>query len=185
MRQAALTVASEYGVKGVTHRRVASVASVALGSASYHYENIDELMFEAFAAWVQSQTDRFMPPFQAAVDEDTLVAAVLNLIDVMYGDKRDRILLFEIYAHSVRDPAYHRLVENWSVSTRAELARLYSTETAQRLEAAWEGVGVQLIMGGSLQSAEDAEPFIRLVLSQEKAKTPRQRATQKQPSKTT
>lgn len=170
LRQAALDVASEYGVKGVTHRRVAAAASVALGSASYHYENIDELMFEAFASWVQMQTDRFMPPFRAAVDEDSMVEAVLNLIAVMYDNEKDRILLFEIYAHSVRDPAYHGLVENWSVSTRAELSRLYGTETVQRLEATWEGIGVQLVMGGSVKSAADAEPLIRLVLSQEQPK---------------
>ncbi|BBZ35790.1 TetR/AcrR family transcriptional regulator [Mycolicibacterium confluentis] len=177
LRQAALDVACEYGVKGVTHRRVAAAASLALGSASYHYENIDELMFEAFAAWVQRQTERFLPPFRAAVDEDTLVAAVLNLLSVMYGDEKDRILLFEIYAHSVRDVAYHKLVENWSASTRAELTRLYSSEVAQRLEATWEGIGVQLVMGGSVASEKDAEPLLRLVLSQEKPKTGRRRST--------
>jgi TetR/AcrR family transcriptional regulator, regulator of biofilm formation and stress response len=183
LRQAALDVASEYGVKGVTHRRVAAAASVALGSASYHYENIDELMFEAFAAWVQTQSDRFMPPFRTAVDEDTLVAAVLHLLSVMYGDEKDRILLFEIYAHSVRDPAYHKLVENWSASTRSELARLYSSETAQRLEAAWEGIGVQLVMGGSVKSAGDAEPLFRLILSQEKPKADKRKNGSKKAAK--
>jgi DNA-binding transcriptional regulator YbjK len=176
LRQAALDVASEYGVKGVTHRRVAAAASVALGSASYHYENIDELMYEAFAGWVQRQTDRFMPLFREAVDEDSLVAALLNLLSVMYGEEKDRILLFEIYAHSVRDPAYHKLVQNWSVSTRAELSRLCSSEIAQQLEAAWEGIGVQLVLGGSVASEKDAEPMFRLILSQDRAKTGKRRS---------
>ena len=170
LREAALTVASEFGVKGITHRRVAAAAEVALGSLSYHYENIDELMFEAFAEWVTRMTSRFRPMFDAATDQESLVAAVLHHLDVMYGNPRDRILLFEIYAQSVRDPAYHRLVEDWSVSTREALQRLYSAETSQRLEAVWEGIGVQLVMGGSLSSAEEAEPLIRLVLEQETCK---------------
>ncbi|OBF26400.1 hypothetical protein [Mycobacterium sp. ACS4331] len=177
LRQAALDVACEYGVKGVTHRRVAAAASLALGSASYHYENIDELMFEAFASWVQRQSDRFVPAFRAAEDEDTLVAAILNLLSVLYGDEKDRILLFEVYAHSVRDAAYHKLVQNWSVSTRAELTRLYSSDMAQRLEATWEGIGVQLVLGGSVASEKDAEPLLRLVLSQEKPKTRKRRSS--------
>ncbi len=168
LREAALTVASEYGVRGITHRRVAAAASVALGSLSYHYENIDELMFEAFAEWVQRMTDRFTPHFMAATDEESLVAAVLAHLDIMYGDPRDRILLFEVYAHSVRDPAYHKLVENWSVMARAAVERLYSRQTAQQLEAVWEGIGVQLVMGGSVSSPKDAEPLVRLVLSQER-----------------
>ncbi|WP_156750558.1 TetR family transcriptional regulator [Mycobacterium sp. 852013-50091_SCH5140682] len=169
LREAALTVAAEFGVRGVNHRRIASTASVAIGSVSYHYESIDELIFEAFAEWVRRQTDRFTPAFEAASDEDSLVRAVLNHLHIMYGNPRDRILLFELYAQSVRDPVYHGLVENWSVTARAAIERLYSAQTAQQLEAVWEGIGVQLVMGGSISAPEQAEPFIRLVLDQESA----------------
>ena len=184
LREAALTVASEFGVRGVTHRRVATAAEVALGSLSYHYENIEELMFEAFAEWVQGRTARFRPMFDAAVDEESLIAAVLHHLHVMYGDPRDRILLFEIYAQSVRDPAYHRLVENWSVTTRAAIQRLYSADTAQRLEAVWEGIGVQLVMGGSVSSPKEAEPLVRLVLDQERPAASARGETAKPPTVT-
>jgi TetR/AcrR family transcriptional regulator, regulator of biofilm formation and stress response len=170
LRQAALDVAIEYGVRGITHRRVAAAAGVALGSASYHYEHIDELMYEAFASWVESQTAGFAPGFANAETEDELVEAVMHLLTVIHGSESARILLFEIYAQSVRDPRYHQLVENWSRGTRTSLERLYGAKVSQQLEAAWEGIGVQIVMG-TLDSAEDAESLIRLVLEQERIKT--------------
>lgn len=170
LRQAALDVAIEYGVRGITHRRVAAAAGVALGSASYHYEHIDELMYEAFAWWVEGQTAGFAPGFADAQTEDELVEAVMHLLTVIHGSESARILLFEIYAQSVRDPRYHQLVETWSRQTRVSLERMYSTPVAQQLEAAWEGIGVQMVMG-TLDSPAAAEALIRLVLDQERIKT--------------
>ncbi len=166
--RAALAVATDYGVKGVTHRRVAAEAGVALGSASYHYETIDDLMFEAFSWWTQTRTAVFTPAFTAAETDDDVVAAVLNLLSVMHGSADGRILLFEIYAQTVREPAYFKLVEEWSRTARANLERLYTARTAQQLEAVWEGVGVQFVMG-AIDSLDETEPLIRLVLSQEPA----------------
>jgi DNA-binding transcriptional regulator YbjK len=161
-----LTVAIEFGVKGVTHRRVAAAAGVALGSASYHYEHIDELMLEAFTWWVDEQTSLFAADFDTAETDDDVVTAVVNLLSVIHGSESARILLFEIYAQSVRDPAYHKLVEQWSSQARARLERLFSARTAQQIEAVWEGIGVQMAMG-AIHSTDEVEPLLRLVLSQE------------------
>ncbi len=168
LRQAALSVATEFGVKGVTHRRVAAAAGVALGSASYHYEHIDELMLEAFTWWVHAQTASFAPELEAAETDDDIVAAVMKLLSVIHGSESARILLFEIYAQSVRDPAYHKLVEQWSRQTRDRLERLYTPRTAQQIEAVWEGIGVQFVMG-TVDSLDEVEPLVRLVLTQESA----------------
>jgi DNA-binding transcriptional regulator YbjK len=168
LRQAALSVAIEFGVKGVTHRRVAAAAGVALGSASYHYEHIDELMLEAFTWWVETQNASFAPALEAAETDEDILAAVMNLLSVIHGSENARILLFEIYAQSVRDPAYHKLVEQWSRQTRDRLERLYSPRTAQQIEAVWEGIGVQFVMG-TIDSLDEVEPLVRLVLTQESA----------------
>jgi hypothetical protein len=47
---------------------------------------------------------------------------------------------------------------------------MYSSTVAQQIEAAWEGLGVQIVMG-TLDSVEDAEALLRLVLEQEQMKT--------------
>lgn len=168
LQRAALEVAVEYGVKGVTHRRVAAAAGVALGSASYHFTTIDELMFQAFTSWTKARTDVFSPAFTAAETDDDVVGAVLKLLDLIHGSPDGRILLFEIYAQSVRDPAYGRLVGEWSRTARSNLSRLFTEQTAQRLEAVWEGVGIQYVMG-AIDSLDEAESMIRLVLREEPA----------------
>lgn len=161
-------MAIDYGVKGVTHRRVAAEAGVALGSASYHYEHIDALMFEAFSSWIRSQTVLYVPDFDAARSDADVIAAVKKLLTVIHGSEDARILLFEIYAQSVRDPQYHELVGSWSRDTRASLERLYTPETARAIEAVWEGFGVQLVMG-AVHSISEVEPLLLLVLEREPA----------------
>ena len=140
LQRAALRVAIEFGVKGVTHRRVAAEAGVALGSASYHYEHIDELMFEAFASWVRSRVVHYVPLFEVAQTDEDVIAAVNALLHAIHGSTDARILLLEIYAQSVRDAQYHELVACWSRDTRASLLRLYTPQTAQQIEAVWKAL---------------------------------------------
>ena len=41
---AALDVIAEHGVAGATHRTIAAAADVPLGSMTYHFENLDEVL---------------------------------------------------------------------------------------------------------------------------------------------
>src|ERR1700741_333272 len=44
---AAIAVVAERGVEGVTHRAVAAVADVPLGSTTYHFATLDDLLVVA------------------------------------------------------------------------------------------------------------------------------------------
>ncbi|KRA23824.1 hypothetical protein ASD65_04850 [Microbacterium sp. Root61] len=167
LMEAALQVTADVGVRGVTHRRVAQQAGVALGVTSYHYASIDELLLEAFSLWVSRMSAKWEARFLSAKTEEDVLQAAVSIISAQHGDKNDRILLYELYAQTVRDSNYHELAANWSQVTRASIERLYSPTVAQQLEAAWEGLAVQLVMGGSIEKVEQGEALLRLVLQQE------------------
>ena len=163
---AALEVVAEVGVRGVTHRRVAAVAGVALGVTNYHYRSIDDLLLDAFRSWVAVMSGRWETGLGSARTVDDMVAAALAVVHALHDDRRDRILLYEFYAQSVRDERYRVLVSEWSRSTRAVIERKYAPRIAQQLEAAWEGLMVQLVMGGAIDTADDGADLLRLVLEQ-------------------
>lgn len=162
----ALSVAAKEGVRGVTHRKVAAAASVSLGVTSYHYANIDDLLLDAFRYWVTQRSATWSESLDAADTEDEMIEAAMRIVTAVQEDRQDRILLYELYAQTVRDERYHELATSWSTATRTAVARFYTDETAQRLEAVWEGLSVQLVIGGSISSIHDGIELIRLVLRQ-------------------
>lgn len=170
---AAVEVAAEFGVRGVTHRRVATKADLSLGLTSYHFASIDDLLLEAITRWINKMSTRWEARFLAAKSPEDMIDAVITLITALHENPRDRILLYEAYAQSVRDPAYHRVVSEWSQAARGAVERLYSTQTSQRLEAVWEGLTVQLVMGAPIDFPEQAIALIRLILDQEESPSPR------------
>ena len=46
--EAAIDVIAEFGVAGTTHRRIAAAADVPLGSLTYHFTGLDDLLGQAF-----------------------------------------------------------------------------------------------------------------------------------------
>lgn len=166
LMEAALEVASEKGVRGVTHRRVAAAAGVSLGVTSYHYAHIDDMLLDAFRHWVANRSATWESQFKAASTHEDVVEATITLIGGIHDDARDRILLYELYAQTVRDERYQELATAWSNATRSVIAEVYPAHIAQQLEAVWEGLSVQLVLGGSIERAEDGLDLIRLVLNQ-------------------
>jgi TetR/AcrR family transcriptional regulator, regulator of biofilm formation and stress response len=164
---AALDVAAEYGVKGVTHRRVASAAGLSLGLTSYHFANLDDLLLEAFRLFVSHTSALYERQFHEATDLESMIDAALAVVNALKDSARERTLLYELYAQSVRDPAYRELVVSWAESARAGVERLYSARTARFLEAAWEGANAQLIQGRDDQSDDELRALFRLILLQD------------------
>lgn len=52
--QATLEAVKLYGIHAVTHRKIATLAGVPLGSMTYYFSGIDELLLEAFSRFTGS-----------------------------------------------------------------------------------------------------------------------------------
>lgn len=52
--QATLEAVKLYGIHAVTHRKIATLAGVPLGSMTYYFSGIDELLLEAFSVLLRS-----------------------------------------------------------------------------------------------------------------------------------
>ena len=53
---ASLEVIAEHGVAGTSHRRVAAAADVPLGSMTYHFEGMDELLDDVLTRLKERRT---------------------------------------------------------------------------------------------------------------------------------
>jgi DNA-binding transcriptional regulator YbjK len=137
----ALDVIAEHGVAGASHRAIARAADVPLGSITYHFASLDELLAAAFTSHVDTVAPRFDERMRAAQDS----GAVLEyLVEHLTGDLldsgRDLVLAVELYVAAARNPALRTVTQDWMARSRRSLERHFDPVTARELDALVEGL---------------------------------------------
>ncbi|UYB43079.1 TetR family transcriptional regulator C-terminal domain-containing protein [Streptomyces sp. Je 1-4] len=147
---AAITVVGERGIAGLSHRSVAAAADVPLGSTTYHFATLDELLVAAlrqsnvvclddFARWV----DGIDPAAPLAEEVARLVE------DTLTGDRRRMELEYELYLAALR----HEAVRPIAAECLDEMVRLLGQRigdlrTARTVVALTDGLVLQHLLTG-------------------------------------
>lgn len=140
---ACLDVIAEAGVAGTSHRKVAEAADVPLGSMTYHFTGMGQLLHEAFSRFARSASDQFEERMAAAPDTEAAEQALAEAIThVVLGNERDLVLTHELYTLAARDPAYRDLTNAWMARSRRTLEQHFDPVTAQILDALVEGLSI-------------------------------------------
>jgi DNA-binding transcriptional regulator YbjK len=149
---ACLDVIAREGVAGTSHRRVAAAADVPLGSMTYHFTGMDELLTAAFTRFADRAAAEFEDRMDHAATLDDARHAVAALIDQdpAGNDSPDMINTHELYTLAARQPAYRAITEHWMARSRQALQRHFDPDTARILDA--------LIEGLTLHRALDTKP---------------------------
>nr|WP_245852573.1 TetR family transcriptional regulator [Isoptericola jiangsuensis] len=143
MVDACLDVVAEHGVAGTSHRRVAAAADVPLGSMTYHFDGMDDLLRAAFGRFAEQQAAGFERRLSAAADVEQAADAVVALITTdVFATQRDLVLSHELYTLAAREPAFRTLTNAWMHRSRAALARHFDPLTCRLLDAFVEGVTI-------------------------------------------
>ena len=158
---ACLDVIADVGVAGASHRKVAEAAGVPLGSMTYHFSGMDELLREAFGRFATSVSDRFVRRMDAVADAPAARRAVVDLIleDVL-GDRRDLVLTHELYTRAARNDDFRSITAAWMARSRAALERHFDPETARMLDALIEGLTIHRALD---DRSRDADEVVRAV----------------------
>ncbi|GGK98618.1 TetR/AcrR family transcriptional regulator [Mangrovihabitans endophyticus] len=138
---AAVTVVAEHGVAGTTHRRIAAVADVPLGSLTYHFDGLGDLLAHAFGRHAERMSAIYESCFAGVRDRAQLIDAVTSLIHAdAEADQQDWAVAYELYLAALRDPALRTVTESWMRSSRGVLERFVDPLTARGLDALIEGL---------------------------------------------
>jgi TetR/AcrR family transcriptional regulator, regulator of biofilm formation and stress response len=163
--EAALEIVRESGVKSVTHRKVCSRAGVALGSSTYHYENLDALVLDAFAYYVDDVSEKYEQHFAQVSCEEELIDALVGVTTILTTDVGNAILDWELLAEAGREQAYTELARRWSHRFRTALESYVSARTAYMLEAIWDGMTIQRVLNGNDLDDADLRDLIKAALA--------------------
>jgi DNA-binding transcriptional regulator YbjK len=138
---AALDVISEHGVAGATHRAIARAADVPLGSTTYHFASIDELLTAAFTVHAERVATALEERMRAATDQDAALDALAEHLGVdLVGDGRSLVLAVELYVTAARRPALRSVTQAWLERSRRALELHFDPVTAREVDALVEGL---------------------------------------------
>ncbi|MFI7295817.1 TetR/AcrR family transcriptional regulator [Streptomyces sp. NPDC050121] len=162
---AAIRVVGEKGLAGLSHRSVAAEADVPLGSTTYHFATLDELMTaalrqagEGFTKAVASRGGLTDP----RVDLPAELAGLLG--EWLAGDRTDVELEYELYLAALRRPALRPVAAEWGEDLAALLAPRTDARTARALVALMDGICLQVLLTDAPYDEEYArEALARLM----------------------
>lgn len=159
---AAIRVVGAKGMAGLSHRSVAAEADVPLGSTTYHFETLDELMVAA----LRQANDGFARLIAArgALEDPTsdLAAELAGLTgEWLAGDRRGVELEYELYLAALRRPALRPVAAEWCQDIAERIAHRTDPVTARALVALLDGICLHVLLTG----AEYDEEYARDVLA--------------------
>ncbi len=158
---ATLAVIAEQGVAGTTHRRIAAVAAVPLGSVTYYFDTLDTLIRAAFLQLAEQSSGAFAERLAQAKDRDGAKAAVVSIIaESVWATPRTLLLSYELYAYAARHPEVATVMQRWIQNSRSALERFFDPLTARALDALVEGIGIHNSIDTAPLAAEEIEVIV-------------------------
>jgi TetR/AcrR family transcriptional regulator, regulator of biofilm formation and stress response len=146
---AALEVVAERGVEGLTHRAVASVANIPLGSTTYHYRTLDDLLAAAVVE-AKRATDIDLETWATTLDGSSdLARSVADFVmQTLTGRWHRLVVEHELYMAALRRPQLRALSCEWDQAFPAVLSRYTDTVTAQTVALVVDGMFVRALIHG-------------------------------------
>lgn len=141
---ATLEVIAAYGVAGTSHRKVAAAAGVPLGSMTYHFTGMEQLLHEAFSRFADRGVEQFAERMAHARNRAEALNAVVDgiIADTPPHGSDEQVILYEFYTLAARDPGFRDITERWMARAREAIELHFDPLTARLLDALIEGFGI-------------------------------------------
>lgn len=137
---AALDVIAESGVFATTHRRIAGAAGVPLGSLTYYFSGLSEILELAFERLSETMSAYYRKRMADVESREDAERAVVDLIcGPEYADPREMVLIFEMYAYSNHNAVVAETTHTWMRRSRESLMLHFPEQTARALDVLVEG----------------------------------------------
>lgn len=144
--QATLEAVKIYGVHAVTHRKIAAIAQVPLGSMTYYFTGMDALLSEAFTLFTENMSHQYQHFFAQVTDTQEACQAIAEMI---YGSQvttpDNMALMYQLYAYASSKPTLKIVMQNWMQRSQNTLTQWFDAQTARALDAFIEGMTLHVV----------------------------------------
>ena len=165
---AAIRVVGAKGIAGLSHRTAAAEADVPLGSTTYHFKTLDDLLVAALRQANEGFAEAVAASPALADPEADLAGALAALLGEFLGADRGRAELeYELYLAALRRPALRPVAAEWCESVSTALAHRTDPVTARALVAVMDGISLQTLLTDTPYDEGYARDILTRVLATE------------------
>lgn len=162
---AAVRAIAEVGVGNVTHRRIAALAGVPLGSTTYYFPTLEDLV----AAALREATEHSRAELEAWAEELTvstdLPATFVDLAARYLADREQAVLEYELCLAAARTPELRPVAQLWIDGLRGICARFAGLERGFALAALIEGCLLQALVTDEPLDADGLRAGVEALVS--------------------
>ncbi|WP_243274331.1 TetR/AcrR family transcriptional regulator [Streptomyces albus subsp. chlorinus] len=140
------------GIAGLSHRAVAREAGVPLGSTTYYFATLDDLLHAA----IRAQSERYARRLHAwgerlgEVSPAGLVEALADLVETQLRDNRAELVLsFELSAAAMRRPELREVALLYAETEAKVLGAHTDEQTARALSHVLDGLLLRSLAGAA------------------------------------
>jgi len=138
--EAALGVIITHGVYRTTYRKIAEAAAVPLGSVTYYFKTLEDVVCSAFEGLMTTVSARYAAALEAAEDLPAACDAVTELLcGDSFASEGELVAIYELYAFSNHNDRAHTIMTRWLALSRASLSRHFSADASPAIDAFVEG----------------------------------------------
>lgn len=148
---ATISAIAEHGLAHVSHRLIARRAGVPLGSTTYYFPTLPDLLAEALRTATEGWVRELREQWESRVPGDPVDAVLADLTATYLADRSRAITEYELYIASARDERLRPIATAWIGQMESLLAPLTEPARASAI--------TMLVDGAMLQSLVTARPL--------------------------
>jgi TetR/AcrR family transcriptional regulator, regulator of biofilm formation and stress response len=157
----AIRAIAEHGAGGVTHRRIAEHAGVPLGSTTYYFPTLDDLVAAAFAEAAEQAAAGIAGWGRELTESADLPATVVDLAEGYLADRDRALIEYELYVAATRTPGLAPVVRVWLDGLRQVFEPFTGPAAARALAALVDGAILQALVSGEPLDADAVRAGVR------------------------
>jgi TetR/AcrR family transcriptional regulator, regulator of biofilm formation and stress response len=163
--RAAITVVARQGIAGLTHRRVAAEAEVPLGSTTYHFATLDDLVAAALDKAAERSVAELRAWAEALPPDADLAEELAAFVVRSVGEKRaDTMAEYNLYALALHRPQLRRAAVDWDDALADVLSARTDPLTGRMLGVLLCGLLMQAVLRDDPLTCAEIEAQIRRAL---------------------
>lgn len=164
--QAAIEVVAQRGIDGVTHRSVAAAAGVPLGSTTYHFATLDDLLEVALHEAAEKNVHALKEWEAALPPEADFAAALADLVMGYVNEQyRDTVVEYDLYVAALHRPALRKASAAWDEALIEFFGIRTDPLTGRLLAGLFCGLLMQLALADPRPGREEIETLFRRAIN--------------------
>lgn len=164
--RSALTVIAEQGIDGLTHRKVAAAAGVPLGSTTYYFASLDDLVAAALTEAADRSVEE-LRSWDARLPADVdLAAALADFVVASITEHREHTVAeYNLYAVALHRPNLRRAAAEWDNALAEVFIARTDPVTGQLIATLTCGLLMQAVLSEQAPPRADLDALFRRALA--------------------